>query len=154
VDTLSYKTISANKQTVSVQWHVIDAENQVVGRLASRIAMILRGKHKPSFTPHVNCGDKVIVVNADKIRFTGKKLTDKQYIHYTGYPGGQRFASPAQLLERKPTEVLYNAVYGMIPATKLRKPQLANLHIYAGPEHPHEAQAPRPVDLQNRKKQA
>jgi large subunit ribosomal protein L13 len=147
VDTLSYKTISANAKTVTRSWYVIDAENMVVGRLASRIAMLIRGKHKATFTPHVDCGDKVIVINADKVRFTGKKMTDKEYVHYTGYPGGQRFATPEELLSRKPEEVLRKAVYGMVPGNKLRKPIMKNLFLYAGSEHPHQAQNPKKVEL-------
>jgi large subunit ribosomal protein L13 len=147
VDTLSYKTVSANKQTVVHNWHLIDAEDLIVGRLASKIAMLIRGKHKATFTPHVNCGDKVIVINAEKVRFTGKKMTDKQYIHYTGYPGGQRFASPAILLSYKPDEVIRKAVHGMLPGNKLRKEYLKNLHIYAGAEHPHTAQNPKKLEL-------
>ena len=146
MNTLSYKTVSANAQTVTREWYLIDAEDLIVGRVATRIAMLIRGKHKPTFTPHVDCGDKVIVINAEKIRFTGKKMQDKQYIHYTGYPGGQRFATPAQLLTRKPEEVLRKAVYGMVPGNKLRKPVMKNLHIYAGPEHPHVAQNPKKLE--------
>lgn len=142
MDTLSYKTVSANKQTVDHKWFIIDAENQVVGRLASEIAMIIRGKTKASFTPHVNCGDKVVVINAEKVRFTGKKMQDKEYIHYTGYPGGQRFTTPAKLMDKKPGQVLLNAVTGMLPGNKLKKVYLKNLFIYAGTEHPHAAQNP------------
>lgn len=147
MDTLSYKTISAKKETVSRDWILVDAENMVVGRLASQIANIIRGKNKPSFSPHVNCGDKVVVINAEKVRFTGKKETDKQYIRHTGYPGGQRFASPKILLATKPEEVLLNAVKGMLPGNKLRKEFLKNLFIYAGSDHPHTAQNPKPVKL-------
>jgi large subunit ribosomal protein L13 len=147
VDTLSYKTISANKQTNVQKWHIIDAENQVVGRLATLIANMIRGKHKASFTPHANTGDKVIVLNADKIRFTGKKMDDKVYLHYTGYPGGQRSVTPAKLLVKKPTEVLKLAVYGMLPGNKLRKDFLSNLYLYEGTEHPHAAQNPQPLEL-------
>lgn len=147
MNTLSFKTVSANAATVVKNWHVIDAENMVVGRLASRIAMIVRGKHKASFTPHVDCGDKVIVLNADKVRFTGKKMTEKQYIHYTGYPSGQRFVTPQLLLRRKPEEVLRKAVYGMLPGNKLRKQLMKNLFLYAGTEHPHQAQNPKKLEL-------
>jgi large subunit ribosomal protein L13 len=147
VEALSFKTISANKQTVKRDWILIDAENQVVGRLATKIAMLVRGKHKPNFTPHVNTGDKVIVINAEKIRFTGKKMSDKEYIRYTGYPGGQRFATPADLLERKPEEVLRNAVHGMLPGNKLKAQYLKNLFLYVGTEHPHAAQNPKTLEL-------
>ena len=147
MDTLSYKTISANNKTVERKWHVIDAENQIVGRLATTIANLIRGKHKASFTPHANTGDKVIVINADKIRFTGKKMDDKVYLHYTGYPGGQRATTPAKLMVKKPTEVLKLAVYGMLPSNKLRDEFLKNLFLYAGSEHPHAAQNPKPFEL-------
>ena len=119
MDSLSYKTISANAATVNKEWVVIDATNEVLGRLASQIAKILCGKNKPSYTPHVDCGDYVIVVNADKVKLTGKKLTDKVYVRHTGYPGGQRFATPADLLNRKPTVVIEEAVRGMLPKTRL-----------------------------------
>jgi len=147
VDTLSYKTISANKQTVVQNWHIIDAENQIVGRLATTLANLIRGKHKASFTPHVNTGDKVIVINADKIRFTGKKMSDKIYLHYTGYPGGQRAATPERILAKKPTEVLRKAVEGMLPGNKLDKEFMKNLFLYVGTEHPHAAQNPKPYEL-------
>jgi large subunit ribosomal protein L13 len=147
VNTLSYRTVSANKQTVSRDWILIDAENQVVGRLAAKIANLVRGKHKPYFTPHVDCGDKVVVINADKIRFTGKKMSDKVYLHYTGYPGGQRSITPDKLMAKKPEEVLTLAVRGMLPGNKLRKEFLKNLFIYAGSEHPHQAQNPKSLEL-------
>jgi len=147
VDTLSYKTISANKQTVVQNWHIIDAENQIVGRLATTLANLIRGKHKASFTPHVNTGDKVIVINAEKIRFTGKKMSDKIYLHYTGYPGGQRAATPERILAKKPTEVLRKAVQGMLPGNKLDKEFMKNLFLYAGTDHPHAAQNPKPYEL-------
>lgn len=147
MDTLSYKTISANKQTVVQNWHIIDAENQIVGRLATTLANLIRGKHKASFTPHVNTGDKVIVINADKIRFTGKKMSDKIYLHYTGYPGGQRAATPERILAKKPTEVLRKAVEGMLPGNKLDKEFMKNLFLYVGTEHPHAAQNPKPYEL-------
>lgn len=147
MDTLSYKTISANSKTVVRNWHIIDAENMIVGRLATTVANLIRGKHKASFTPHANTGDKVIVINADKVRFTGKKMEDKIYLHFTGYPGGQRAATPAQILAKKPEEVLRNAVHGMLPGNKLRKEFLKNLFIYAGNEHPHAAQNPKPFEL-------
>ncbi len=147
MDSQSYKTISANAKTVNKEWLVIDAEGEVLGRLASQVAKILRGKHKPSFTPHVDCGDYVIVVNADKVRLTGKKMTDKVYVRHTGYPGGQRFANPAATLKRKPEFLLQHAVKGMLPKTRLGDALLRNLKIYAGAEHPHTAQNPRTIKL-------
>lgn len=147
MDTLSYKTVSANKATVTKEWVVIDATDQVLGRLASRIALILRGKHKPSFTPHVDCGDNVIVINADKIRLTGKKMTEKVYVRHTGYPGGQRVSTPKELLARKPLAVVEHAVKGMLPKNRLGAELFRNLYVYAGPEHKHEAQQPKVIHL-------
>ncbi|MDP3435781.1 MAG: 50S ribosomal protein L13 [Bacteroidales bacterium] len=147
MDTLSYKTVSANKATVTKEWVVIDGTDQVVGRLASRIAIILRGKNKPSFTPHVDCGDNVIVINAEKVRLTGKKMTDKVYVRHTGYPGGQRFASPKELLTRKPLAVVEHAVKGMLPKNRLGAELFRNLFVYAGSEHPHQAQQPKEIHL-------
>ena len=145
MDYQSYKTVSANAQTVTKEWLVIDATDLVLGRLASRIALVLRGKNKANYTPHVDCGDNVIVINAEKIRLTGKKLTDKVYVRHTGYPGGQRFANPKELLVRKQTAVLEEAVRGMLPKNRLGAELLRNLHVYAGPEHPHQAQQPKTV---------
>ncbi|MBB6001842.1 MULTISPECIES: 50S ribosomal protein L13 [Arcicella] len=145
MDTLSYKTISANKATTEKGWVIVDAENQIVGRLTSEIAKILRGKHKPSFTPHVDCGDNVIVINADKIRFTGKKMTDKVYIRHTGYPGGQRFATPREVLAKNPRGVVEAAVKGMLPKNRLGSRLFTNLYVYAGTEHPHAAQQPTEI---------
>jgi len=147
VDTLTYKTVSANAKTVNKNWVVIDAENQVLGRLCSKIAFMLRGKHKTNFTPHVDCGDNVIVINAEKVRFTGKKLDQKEYISYTGYPGGQRFASPKELLAKHPTRIVEYAVHGMLPKNKLGNAVKGNLYIYTGTEHPHAAQQPTKVSL-------
>ncbi|MDD4656558.1 MAG: 50S ribosomal protein L13 [Bacteroidales bacterium] len=147
MDTLSYKTISGNKATVSKEWVVIDATDQVLGRLSSRIALILRGKNKPSYTPHVDCGDNVIVINAEKVRLTGKKMTDKRYVRHTGYPGGQRFSSPKELLNRKPLAVVEHAVKGMLPKNRLGAEMFRNLFVYTGSEHPHEAQQPKVIYL-------
>jgi large subunit ribosomal protein L13 len=147
VDALSYKTKFANKTTAEKEWLIVDAENEVVGRLASKVAMLLRGKHKPSYTPHSDAGSNVIIINADKVRFTGKKLTDKEYVRYTGYPGGQRFASPKQLMATKPTEILSHAIHGMLPKGRLGRVLNTNVRIYAGTEHGHEAQQPKKVDL-------
>lgn len=147
MNTLSYKTVSANKETVQKEWIVIDAENQILGRLATRVANVLRGKHKPSFTPHVDCGDNVIIINAEKVRFTGKKLTDKVYVRHTGYPGGQRFATPKEVLAKFPIRIIEHAVKGMLPKNKLGAELYRNLHVYAGTEHQHEAQQPKVVNL-------
>lgn len=147
MDSLSYKTISANAATVNKQWYVIDAEGEVLGRLAAQVAKILRGKNKPDFTPHVDCGDYVIVVNADKVRLTGNKMTEKVYVRHTGYPGGQRFATPADRLKTKPEFLLQHAVKGMLPKNRLGVAILKNLKVYAGTEHPHEAQAPKTIKL-------
>ena len=147
MDYQSYKTVSLNSQTVNKEWFVIDATDQVLGRLASRIAVILRGKHKAGFTPHVDCGDNIIVINADKVRLTGKKLTDKVYVRHTGYPGGQRFANPKELLQRKPIAVIEEAVKGMLPKNKLGADLFRNLFVYAVAEHPHQAQQPKTITL-------
>ena len=145
MDTLSYKTISANVATVEKAWVVVDAENQIVGRLTSEIAKILRGKHKASFTPHVDCGDNVIVINAEKIRFTGKKMNNKVYTRHTGYPGGQRFATPREVLAKNPRGVVESAVKGMLPKNKIGSELFRNLCVYAGTEHPHQAQQPKEI---------
>ncbi len=147
MDSLSYKTISANAATVDKQWVVIDATNEVLGRLASQVAKILCGKNKPSYTPHVDCGDYVIVINAEKVKLTGKKMTDKVYVRHTGYPGGQRFATPAEYLAKKPEFVIEEAVRGMLPKTRLGSAIIKNLKVYAGAEHPHVAQNPKSVKL-------
>ena len=147
MDTQSYKTVSANAATVVKEWVVIDATDQVLGRLASRIALILRGKHKASFTPHVDCGDNVIVINATKVRLTGDKLTEKVYVRHTGYPGGQRFATPKELLSRKPLAVVEEAVRGMLPKNRLGADLFRNLYVYEGSEHVHEAQKPKTITL-------
>ena len=147
MDSLSYKTISANAATVTKEWVVIDATNEVLGRLASQIAKILRGKNKPGYTPHVDCGDYVIVVNAEKVKLSGDKLTEKVYVRHTGYPGGQRYATPADYLRKKPEFVLEKAVKSMLPRTRLGSALLRNLKVYAGSEHPHAAQAPKTIKL-------
>lgn len=147
MDTLSYKTKSANKETVEHKWLIIDAEGEVVGRLGSRIATILRGKHKPSYTPHVDCGDYVIVINAEKVRFTGLKTDQKEYLHHTGYPGGQRKATPRDLLAKKPERIIENAVRGMLPKNRLGRAMYKKLFVYAGSEHPHVAQKPEAIEL-------
>ena len=147
MDSLSYKTISANASTVTKEWVVIDAADEVLGRLASQIAKILRGKNKPSYTPHVDCGDYVIVVNAEKVKLTGDKLTEKVYVRHTGYPGGQRFATAQDYLKKKPEFVIEEAVRGMLPKTRLGEAIFKNLKVYAGAEHPHAAQNPKAIKL-------
>ncbi len=147
MDTLSYKTISTSVANVKKQWFVIDAENQVVGRLASAIAKIIRGKNKTYFTPNIDCGDNVIVINADKVKFTGNKAEEKQYVRHTGYPGGQRFASPKLLLNTHPERIVEYAVKGMLPKGRLGRKLQGNLYVYAGTAHPHEAQQPKVLNL-------
>ena len=149
MDTLSYKTISANKETVKKEWVVVDASDQVVGRLCSKVAKLLRGKYKPNFTPHVDCGDHVILINAAKVVFTGKKETDKVYTRYTGYPGGQRFNTPAELRTKKDgvEKMLRHAVKGMLPKGPLGRSLLKNLYVYEGTVHAHEAQKPKAIDI-------
>ena len=147
MDTLSYKTVSLNKATVDKQWLVIDATDLALGRLSSRVALILRGKNKPGFTPNVDCGDNVIVINAEKVALKGKKMTNRVYTRYTGYPGGQRFTTPREILAKRPAELIRRAVKGMLPKTRLGDKQLGNLHVYAGPEHPHQAQNPKTIKL-------
>ena len=147
MDTLSYKTVSANKASVQKEWILVDAQDEVLGRLAAKIAIILRGKHKPSFTPHVDCGDNVIVINASQVKLTGNKMTDKQYVRHTGYPGGQRIETPAELLEKKPISVIEKAVKGMLPKSRLGSELYRNLYVYEGSEHVHEAQKPKKIDL-------
>ena len=147
MNTLSYKTVSANAKTVNKQWVVVDAEGEILGRLSSKIAMIIRGKNKPEYTPHVDCGDNVIVINADKIKLTGNKMNDKVYTSYTGYPGGQRFISPKELMAKHPKRVIEKAVRGMLPKTKLGAKLYTNLFVYAGAEHPHAAQSPTTIKL-------
>ncbi|CAM3903014.1 50S ribosomal protein L13 [Mucilaginibacter galii] len=145
MNTLSYKTVSANKATVNKQWVVVDAQGEILGRLTSKIAAIIRGKHKPGFTPNVDCGDNVIVINADKVKLTGNKFAAKQYVSYTGYPGGQRFISPKELMAKFPERVIEKAVRGMLPKNRLGRAIYGNLHVYAGAEHPHAAQNPTPL---------
>lgn len=147
MNTLSYKTVSANKATVTKEWVVVDATDQVLGRLASKVAKILRGKYKPNYTPHVDCGDNVIIINADKIILTGKKMTDKEYIDYTGYPGGQRIKSPAELKAKGVDRLVLRVVKGMLPKNKLGAQLLRNLRVYGGAEHEQAAQNPRTIDI-------
>ena len=141
------KSYMARPRAVERKWHLINAEGQTLGRLATEIARLLRGKHKPQYTPHIDTGDFVVVVNAEKVFVTGKKAEQKVYYRHTGYPGGLREMSYEDMLERKPTEVLRKAVKGMMPKTRLGRQQFKKLKIYAGPEHPHEAQAPEPYEV-------
>ena len=147
MDAISYKTISANAKTVTKNWVIVDAEDQILGRLTSQVAAMIRGKHKTNFTPHVDCGDNVIVINAAKIKMTGNKWSEKEYVHYTGYPGGQRFATPKEWLKKNPALIIEHAVRGMLPKTKLGRAIFGNLHVYAGTEHPHTAQKPKTIKL-------
>ncbi len=147
VDTLSYKTISANKATVTKEWLHVDAEGQTLGRMASEVAKLLRGKHKPSFTPHVDCGDNVIITNAEKIVLTGKKWEQKSYIRHTGYPGGQRSLTAQELQSKNPARVVEKAVKGMLPKNKLGSELFRNLKVYSGSDHGQDAQKPRTINL-------
>ena len=147
MDTLSYKTISANKATVDKQWVLIDAEGQTLGRLASKVAILLRGKHKPNFTPHVDCGDNVIVINSEKINLSGNKWNDKSYIRHTGYPGGQRSLTATEMFAKDPARLVEISVKGMLPKTKLGTALFRNLDVVVGAAHKHEAQQPKTINL-------
>ncbi len=147
MNTNSYKTVSANKETINKEWVLIDATDQILGRLASEVSKLLRGKHKPSFTPHVDCGDNVIVINAEKIQLTGLKWDQKEYVRHTGYPGGQRFTSARQLMKKKPEAMVEKAIKGMLPKNRLGSALFRNLKVYAGGTHPHEAQEPKVINL-------
>ncbi len=155
MDTLSFKTISAKAETVQKDWVVVDATDQVLGRLCSKVAKILRGKYKPCFTPHVDCGDNVIIINADKVVLTGKKWDQKLYVRYTGYPGGQRFTSAREMMLKSQRRGLKSGMHplflqvikGMLPKNRLGAKLLRNVHIYNGSEHPHEAQQPKVIDI-------
>ncbi len=147
MNTLSYKTVSMNKATVNKEWLVIDATNQTLGRFCSKVALVLRGKHKPSFTPNADCGDNVIIINADKIRLTGNKWANKEYIRHTGYPGGQRVVTAEQMLAKKPIAIIEKGIKGMLPKNRLASAVYRNLHVYAGAQHPHDAQQPKEFDI-------
>lgn len=147
MDTLSYKTIATNKSTANKLWVLVDAEGQTLGRLASKVAILLRGKHKPNFTPHVDCGDNVVVVNASKVNLTGKKWEDKTYIRYTGYPGGQRTLTANQLFDKNPSTIIEKSVKGMLPKNKLGATLFRNLHVYNDTNHNQEAQKPVSINL-------
>ncbi len=149
MNTLSYKTVSANNTTVQKEWYIVDAKGEVLGRLASVVAMVLRGKHKPNFTPNVDCGDNVIVINAEQIKLTGNKMTEKQYVSHSGYPGGQRMRTPEDYLAKKPQAVVEKAVKGMLPKSRLGNAIFRNLHVIVGESHPHEAQQPKKLDLKS-----
>ncbi|HSP83563.1 MAG TPA: 50S ribosomal protein L13 [Gillisia sp.] len=151
MDTLSYKTVSANKATVTKDWVHVDADGQTLGRLSSHVAKLLRGKYKPNFTPHVDCGDNVIVTNAEKINLTGKKWDSKEYIRHTGYPGGQRSLTATELFNKGPERLIENAVKGMLPKNKLGAAIFRNLRVYAGSEHDLQAQKPKTINLNDLK---
>ena len=147
MNTLSYRTVSANKATVNKEWVVVDAEGEVLGRLASKVAKLIRGKHKPNFTPHVDCGDNVVILNAEKIKLTGNKWNDKTYVRHTGYPGGQRTLSAIELFGKSPNRVVEKAVKGMLPKNKLGSALFRNLYVYTGGEHQQDAQKPKVINL-------
>ena len=147
MNTLSYKTVSANKATANKEWLVVDADGQTLGRFASKVAMLIRGKYKPNYTPHVDCGDNVIVINAEKIQLTGKKWTDKSYIRHTGYPGGQRSLTATEMFGKDPARLVEKAVKGMLPKNKLGSALYRNLYVYAGAEHNQDAQKPKTFNL-------
>lgn len=147
MDTLSYKTVSANKETADKKWVLIDAEGLVLGRLASNAARMLRGKHKANYTPHADCGDYVVIINADKIQLTGMKWDNREHYKHTGYPGGQKRISPRELFNRDQTSLVKQAIKGMLPKNKLGNAIYSNLHVYAGVDHKHEAQNPKEVKI-------
>jgi len=151
MDTLSYKTVSANKNTVNKEWLLVDAEGQALGRLASEVAILLRGKHKPNFTPHVDCGDNVIIINSAKITLSGNKWEDKSYIRHTGYPGGQRSLTAQELFGKDPARLVEKAVKGMLPKNKLGAALFRNLKVYSGADHGQEAQKPKTINLNHKK---
>ncbi len=151
MNTLSYKTVSANSQTVNKEWLLVDADGQTLGRLASKVAKLLRGKHKPDFTPHVDSGDNVVIINAEKIQLSGNKWQDKTYIRHTGYPGGQRSVTANQLLEKHPHRLIENAVRGMLPKNRLGRALFRNLYVYEGAAHNQEAQKPTLFNLNDMK---
>ena len=151
MNTLSYKTVSANKATAQKEWIIVDAEGHNLGRFASKVAMLLRGKYKPNYTPHVDCGDNVIVINAEKINLTGNKLEDKTYIRHTGYPGGQRTLTAKNVMAKNPAVLVEKAVKGMLPKNKLGAELFRNLNVYVGTEHKHDAQKPKTVNLNDLK---
>lgn len=147
MNTISYKTISANASTADKKWVVVDAEGQPLGRLSAKVAKLARGKYKPSYTPHADCGDNVIIINAEKIQLSGNKVNDKVYVRHTGYPGGQRFSTPRELFAKRPTLVVEKAVKGMLPKNRLGSELFRNIYVYEGPTHKHEAQKPELINL-------
>ncbi len=147
MNTISYKTVSANKQTADKNWVLVDAEGQTLGRLASKVAYILRGKNKTNFTPHADCGDNVVIINAGSVRLSGSKVESKEYVSHTGFPGGQRFSTPKELLQKQPIKVVENAVKGMLPKNRLGRDLFRNLYVYEGADHNQEAQQPKKIDL-------
>jgi len=147
MDTLSYKTVSANKATVTKNWVVVDAEGQILGRMCTKVAKLLRGKYKPNFTPNVDCGDNVIIINAEKVQLTGNKWNDRIYIRYTGFPGGQRECTPADMLKKGAEHLLRKVVKGMLPKNRLGSKLINNLYIFEGPEHDKQAQQPKLIDI-------
>jgi len=149
MNTLSYKTVSANKNTVTKEWLLVDADGQTLGRLASEVAKLLRGKHKPSFTPHVDCGDNVVIINAEKINLSGNKWEAKEYIRHTGYPGGQRSLTAKEMYDKDPARLVEKAVKGMLPKNKLGAALFRNLKVYVGASHDQEAQKPRTINLKD-----
>lgn len=151
MDTLSFKTVSANKATVTKEWVIVDAEGQTLGRFCAKVAKLLRGKYKPNFTPHVDCGDNVIIINADKIVLTGNKWNDRVYLRYSGYPGGQKKDTPATLQAKGDDRLFRKVVKGMLPKNRLGAKILGNMHVYAGTEHKNEAQQPKLIDINSYK---
>ena len=147
MDTLSYKTVSANRATVKKDWLLVDAEGETLGRLASKIAKLIRGKHKTNFTPHVDCGDNVVVINAEKVTLSGNKWQNKTYIRHTGYPGGQRSLTAQEILDKHPARLVEKAVKGMLPKNRLGRTLYSNLYVYIGVEHDKEAQKPKKIEL-------
>jgi large subunit ribosomal protein L13 len=147
MNTLSYRTITPKADQINKEWLLVDAENEIVGRLATKVASLLRGKYKTNYTPHLDCGDNVIVINAEKVRFTGKKMDDKEYVHYSGYPGGQKKATPNEILRKKPQYIVEEAIRGMLPKNRLGAELFRNLRVFVGSEHDHEAQKPRLINI-------
>ena len=151
MDTLSYKTVSANAATVNKNWVIVDAQNETLGRLASKVAFLIRGKHKANFTPHVDCGDNVVVINAGKIKLTGNKWDEKKYISFSGYPGGQKVATAAEVMAKNPIKMVEKAIKGMLPKNKLGSALFRNLYVYEGAEHQQEAQQPQEIKVSDLK---
>ncbi len=142
------KTFSTTPKDIEREWHVVDAEGQILGRLASQVASVLRGKHKPYYAPHLDTGDHVVIINAEKIAVTGNKMDDKVYTRYTGWPGGLRTTTLKERLAKEPEKVLRGAIKGMLPRGPLGRQMLRKLNVYAGPEHPHQAQQPKPMEIE------